>query len=400
MALRVLQANKFFFLNGGSEAVMFKERDFLRGHGEVIDFSMKHERNLPSDHSGRFVETRDYGAGSPLARLASGLSMVHSPEAVSKFGALLDETRPDLVHCHNIYHQLTPGIIGAAKRRGVPVVLTLHDFKPVCPVYTRLRDGKPCSECADGAFSRVLKNRCADGSAFKSGLLFAEAVVQRWMGSYEQVDRFVAPSAFMRDAIAARAPLDRIAVLPNGVDVSAPPSTGDAGYILYFGRLSAEKGVGTLLRAAERSAFRWPVRVVGTGPLEAELRAAFPQARFDGHLSGEALREALRQAAVVVIPSEWYENCPMSVLEAMAAGKPVIASRIGGIPELVAHDETGLLVPAGDADALAQAMASLMEDAERRQRLGRAAYERARQRFSDERHNQGLLEIYNSVLQS
>ena len=155
--MRVLFANKFFFRNGGSEVVMFQERDYLLGAGhEVVDFSMQDERNFPSPNAAFFVGRQDYrGGAGKLGKLKSAFSLIHSGEAVDRISALIRQTRPDVVHCHNIYHQLTPSIIGAAKKLGVPVVLTLHDYKPVCPTYNRLRDGKPCSDCLDGDFSHV-----------------------------------------------------------------------------------------------------------------------------------------------------------------------------------------------------------------------------------------------------
>ena len=398
--MKVLLANKFFFRNGGSEVVMFQERDFLllSGH-EVVDFSMQDERNFESAHAGHFVTRQDYRGGGRLGKLRSALAFVHSPEAVRRIGALIDATRPDLVHCHNIYHQLTPSIIGAAKARGVPVALTLHDYKPVCPAYTRLRGGQPCSDCLDGDFGSVLRHRCAEGSLGKSALLYAEAVVQRRLGNYEKVDRFIAPSRFMAESVAHRIPAERIALLYNGADMAhSHAAEADEGYALFLGRLSHEKGVDTLLRAHAAAGGRWPLVVAGTGPLLDDLKAQYGHATFTGHLAGAALQRALGGAAVVVAPSELYENCPMSVLEAMAWGKPVIGSRMGGIPELVIDGETGVLFEAGNAAALGACLGRLMEDPALRRRMGRAARARAEREFSLERHNAGLLEIYAGLL--
>jgi glycosyltransferase involved in cell wall biosynthesis len=399
--MKVLLANKFFFRNGGSEVVLFQERDFLLAAGhEVVDFSMRDTRNLPSPCSEHFVENHDYrGAGGAGVKIRTALSLVHSFEAVGRIKRLIRETRPDLVHCHNIYHQLTPSIIGAAKDMGVPVVLTLHDSKPVCPTYNRLREGKPCSECLGGDFSRVLRHRCADGSLGKSALLFLEASVQRWLGNYEKVDAFIAPSQFMKEAISHRVPAGRVSVLYNGVDTKGiEAASGDEGYALYLGRLSQEKGVETLLRAHEAADGGWALHVAGTGPLEPDLRARYAQARFLGHLSGEALAVAIKGAALIVVPSECYENCPMSVLEAMAHGKAVVASRMGGIPELVADGETGMLFEAGDSAQLGALLDQLMGAPELRRAMGRAARARAEAMFSMERHNAGLMEIYREVV--
>lgn len=402
--VKVLIANKFFFRNGGSEAVMLQERDYLAAAGvDIIDFSMKDERNLPSDYAQHFVDNQSYASRSgAVAKLSSALKLIHSPEAVRKIGRLIDETQPGLVHCHNIYHQLTPSIIGAAKRRGVPVVLTLHDYKPICPVYTRLNDGEICSECMTSGSWRVLANRCADGSLSKSGLLLAETWLQRLLGSYEQVDKVITPSAFMYQAVTRRRfDADRVEVLYNGVDCeSIRRAEHDEDYMLYLGRLSHEKGIQTLLAAHAPIADRIELRVAGTGPLEQAMRSAYPKARYLGHLSGDSLAATIRGASLIVVPSEWLENCPMSILEAMAFGKPVVASAVGGIPELVTSGETGLLFPMKDQAALRDCLISLMANPSLRRAYGDAARKRAEQHFSLRRHNQALLRLYHGVLES
>lgn len=399
--MKVLFANKFFFRNGGSEVVMFQERDYLLASGhEVVDFSMRDERNMPSATADYFVSRQDYRNGEgKLGRLKSAFSLLHSAEAVRRISALIQDTRPDVVHCHNIYHQLTPSIIGAARRCGVPVVLTLHDYKPVCPTYNRLRNGQPCSQCLDGDFSHVVRNRCADGSLGKSTLLYAEALLQNAFGSYEKVDAFIAPSRFMQDSIAHRAPAERIRLLYNGIDVHSVRGTGsDGNYVLFLGRLVPEKGVETLLKAHEQSSGTWKLVIAGTGPLEDNLKAKYNPSNFVGYIAGDALKSMMDRASVVVVPSEWYENCPMSVLEAMAYGKPVVGSRIGGIPELVDEGRTGLLYEAGNVDQLAHALDRLMASPALRTQMGTAARRRVEDLFSLDAHNASLLNIYKSIL--
>lgn len=399
--MRVLFANKFFFPKGGSEVVMFQERDYLLSIGvEVVDFSMTDPRNAPSRQSDFFTSNRQYAGTQRLSsRLKSALTIVHSREATKKIDHLIRLTKPDLVHCHSIYHQLTPSIIGAAKRHKMPVVLTLHDYKPVCPVYTRLRNGIPCSLCLDGGFGAVVKHRCAGGSLGKSVLLYGEAVLQKLLQNYERVDRFLAPSRFMLDSVLHRFDSDRVSLLYNGVDVDARPRNHlEEGYVLYFGRLSGEKGIDTLLQAQRLHGASWDVRIAGTGPIEEALRQRYPTATFLGHLTGEQLREALRRASIVVVPSQWYENCPMSVLEAMACAKPVVGSRIGGIPELIIDNETGLLFESGDTKQLAAHINLLLGDSRLRRTMGEAAHHRAKIEFSLRKHCQTLINVYESLL--
>lgn len=399
--MKILQANKFFFRNGGSEVVMFQERDYLLNSGHsVIDFSMLDTRNIFSQYSHYFVSDQNYQESSnKFSKLNSAISLIHSSEAVARLTSLIDETQPDLMHCHNIYHQLSPSIIQAAKNRGIPVVLTLHDYKPICPVYNRLRNDQPCSLCLDGNFFNVLKHRCASNSFGKSALLFAEATVQRWLQNYENVDTFIAPSQFMQEAISHRIPPDRIQLLYNGVDTSnINASTYDKGYVLYIGRLSSEKGVRTLLEAHSKSLSKWSLVIAGTGPLHDELKSKYFNAEFIGHVNGSQLESVISQASIIVVPSEWYENCPMSVLEAMAHGKPVVGSRIGGIPELIVEGKTGLLYDAKNVQQLSDQIEHLMSNPELRKQMGKQARLRVEQKFSLEKHNADLIAIYQSLL--
>jgi glycosyltransferase involved in cell wall biosynthesis len=402
--LKVLLANKFLFNNGGAETVLFQERDFLKITGtEVVDFAMQHERNIQSPYAAHFVSRQDYRSGGSLAKkIRSALSLIHSGEAVSKLASLIEETQPDLMHCHNIYHQLTPSIVGVAKSRGIPVVLTLHDTKPVCPVHTRMRESQVCSSCLAGDFHHVLRYRCSDGSIAQSAALYMEAVVQRWLGSYEKVDRFLAPSRFMRDSVLRRFSADRVELLYNGVDVTKIPVSGlDKGYVLYCGRLAQGKGAETLLQAQEAAGCSWPVVIAGTGPLMDVLKSQFTRnVRFVGQLSGETLSTTIAEASVVVVPSEWCENCPMSVLEAMAHGKAVVATRIGGIPELVNDHLTGLLFEPGNAEELRMHLERLMGDAELRAQMGAAGRARVETDFSLEKHNAELMAVYQSLVRA
>jgi len=400
--MKVILANKFFFLNGGSETVFFQERAFLLATGVgVVDFSMQDERNFPSPYTDAFVGPRSYrqGAGGAWSKIASAWSLIHSSEAVKRIAALIERANPDILHCHNVYHQLTPSIMRTAKRMGVKVVLTLHDYKVICPTYTRLRNGEVCDACQNGDFFNVVRYRCADGSLGKSGLLYAEALTQRAMGSYECVDRVITVCRFMLDAVTRwRFPKERVSLLYNGVDLARFPSAAAAegNYILFIGRLSREKGLLTLGKAQVGTAIR--VIVAGTGPLEPVLRRDYPGLELVGHQSGEALKSLISGAAAVVLPSECYENCPMALLEAMAAGRPTIGTRMGGIPELIADQETGVLFPAGDHRALRRCMQDLMSDAERQQKMGQLGRSRVEKCFSLTAHNDELLKIYESVL--
>jgi len=398
--LKVLFANKFFFRNGGSEVVMFDEMELMRRRGvDVIEFSMNDQRNIPSRYESYFVSQKSYRHNSRADKIRSAVSIVHSREAVAKISRLIADEKPDVLHCHNIYHQLTPSIINAASQAGVPVVLTLHDYKPVCPVYTQLSNGKICTKCSGGRFESLLKQRCAGGSLPRSALLWAEARYHALVGSYHRVDKFICPSKFMRDAVVGRFGADKVAHIPNGIDAAHIDASGkDEGYVLYLGRLSPEKGVETLLRAHAANASSWRLMVAGTGPLLLELQQRFPSAEFKGHLADAELEAAIKGAAVIVVPSEWHENSPLTILEAMAYGKPIVASNIGGIPELVREGKTGLLFAPGNVSQLSDSIARLLGDRSLREFLGSNARDIVEAEHSLRAHGFALISLYKDVM--
>ncbi|MDA9404487.1 hypothetical protein XH79_37870 [Bradyrhizobium sp. CCBAU 45389] len=400
--MKVLFANKFLFRNGGSEVVMFDEMELMRSRNvDVVEFSMNDDRNVPSRFQSYFVSQKSYRTASRSDKLKSALSFVHSPEAVANITRLIRDEDPNILHCHNIYHQLTPSIITAAARQSVPVVLTLHDYKPVCPVYTQLSNGLVCTRCADGAFEAVLTQRCADRSLGRSALLWAEARYHALAGSYHRVDKFIAPSKFMYHAIVRRFGADKVVHIPNGIDASRiEVSAHDEGYVLCFGRLSAEKGVETLLQAHAADHGAWRLVIAGTGPLLEEFRRKYPAAEFRGHLTGTDLARTIAGAALIAVPSEWHENNPLSILEAMAHGKPIVASRIGGIPELVRDGTTGLLFGPGNGSQLSEKIGALLADRDRRAAFGRGARSIVEAEYSLQAHGAALLSLYESLIES
>jgi glycosyltransferase involved in cell wall biosynthesis len=325
---------------------------------------------------------------------------VHSQEAVRNISVLIKAEAPDVLHCHNIYHQLTPSIITAAARLGVPVVLTLHDLKAVCPVYTQIRNGEPCTECSPTRFEGVLRHKCGGHSLPKRLLLWAEARFHEAAGSYRYVDRFIAPSRFVRDAVSARFPADRIDYIPNGIDLSGievAPREGE--FVLYFGRIAADKGVESLLQAHQEDGATWRLVLAGSGPRLDEYRTRYPHAEFTGFLNGEALRSRIHDAALVVVPSEVQENCSLSIIEAMAHGKSVVASRIGGNPELVRDGTTGFLFGSKNRREMSDRIQHLLQNPDLRKQFGRVGRKVIEDEYSLEVHGRTLLALYETLSQ-
>ncbi|WP_319548765.1 glycosyltransferase family 4 protein [Desulfogranum marinum] len=398
--MKILLVNKFFHLNGGSETVFFQEREFLLAKGHhVIDFSMQDERNIASPYSDFFIKKIDFQHSVSLKdKIGQAISFIHCSEAVSKLEQLIIQEKPDIAHLHNIYHQLTPSIIPLLKKYGMKVVVTLHDYKLICPSYIALKDGEICDACQGKSFWKPFILNCQN-SHLQGLLLSIEAYWHKWKRSYDGVDRFLSPSSFLADLTAKRIATDKIQVLRNGIDTGKYQATfSDQGYALYFGRLSKEKGIETLLQAHKNVAAELPLKIVGTGPLEDKLRIDYPTVEYLGYQSGQTLHDIITNAAFVVVPSEWYENCSMVVLESMAFGKPVIGSRIGGIPEQVEDEKTGLLFEMGNVQELTRKMTILVESSTLRFQMGKAAREKLEKDYSLGEHNKKLLTVYSDLL--
>ncbi len=402
---RLLSVNNYHYRRGGAEVVFLEQNRLFEEIGwDVVPFAMHHPRNLPSPHAHHFIEEIEYGtAYGPLRSLRHAANVVYSLEARRKLRALLATGRPDIAHVHNIYHHLSPSILPLLKQAGIPVVMTVHDLKLACPAYTMLNHGSVCERCRDGRIHNVVVNRCIKGSLALSSLVMVETALHRLLGLYRRnVDVFVVPSRFYIDKLAAWGwPRERFVHVPNFIDAAElrPGSIETSGF-LYVGRLSPEKGLETLVRAAAIAGEH--VNLVGAGPMEPQLRALATELgaeiRFLGFRTGAALHDAVRRCRALVLPSTWYENAPISVMEAYALGRPVIGTRIGGLPEMIREGRTGAIVPAGDVEALAAALtrfAQMPEDALKA--MGQAGRDWVESAFSREAYRDRLLDLYASL---
>lgn len=387
---------------GGAETVLVLTADLLRAAGhEVVPFAVAEDRTLPTPVRDRLPAAA--GAGS-RTRFGEAWAGTWSPRSYRALAAVVDEVRPDVAHVHHVFERLTVSVLDALRRRGVPTVMTLHDYKPVCPNFRLFTDGAPCTRCLSGRYANVVRHRCLEGSRWRSVAAAADAYASRARGLYGRVDRFLAPSAFLRDRVVEGGlPAGRVDVVANPVVAAPAPRErrDEPPVVVYASRLVAEKGVGTLLDAAARLPLGTRVRMIGSGRTEREIRARVAAEGLPvdvlGPLPPEEVAAHLRAAAVAVLPALWWENCPMAVLEPAASGVPVVASAVGGIPELVGDGRTGLLVPPGDAGALAGALTRLVEDPGTAARMGAAAWSRVRERHDPGRHVEVLLRTYAEV---
>jgi glycosyltransferase involved in cell wall biosynthesis len=405
--MKVLAANKYYFVKGGAERYFFELADILEAHGhEVVPFAMEHERNRSTPCSSYFASFEPFDESQGLAaRARAAARILYSSEARAKIEKLVDDTRPDVAHLHNIAHQLSPSILYGLKSRGVPVVQTLHDFKLVCPNYSMFVGGHTCERCETWRYYNAVLQRCMRGSVTSSALVAIEAYLHRALGSYARnVDVFVAPSRQLKDRMVAHGVDEsKIVHLPYSIALDKyEPSYGGGDYGVYVGRLSAGKGLKTLIRALGM-AREVKLRIVGSGPLEQSLKGTvedrgLSNAEFLGYREGEDLRSVVAGALFVVVPSECYENSPLTVYEAFAQGKPVVGSRIGGIPELVSEGESGLVFEAGNAEDLAEKMSRLWEDREGAIEMGRAARTRVETQYGPAAHYEKIMAIYERAM--
>jgi glycosyltransferase involved in cell wall biosynthesis len=406
----ILNVNKFHYLRGGSERYYFDLFEILSAHGHrVVSFSMEHPSNRPSPQARFFLPNVSWNGASGRPSLARATAVLHSRDAERRIDALLDAEPIEIAHLHNVAHQLSPSIFGPLRRRRIPVVQTLHDYKLICPNYRLFTEGARCERCRGGHYWNAALHRCHGGSAAGSVLLAVEAALHRAIRSYERgVDLFLAPSRFlMEKVIAFGVPAERVRHVPYPVasdepvdEAAAEPSRVPAKpLLLYAGRLAPEKGLRTLLEAAARAP-RIAIQIAGEGPLRGEVAAraaSLPSVTLRGHLAPPELRALERAALAVVVPSEWYENLPYAILEAFAAGKPAIASRIGGIPELVRDGQTGLLFPPADAGALAERFQRAAADPRALAAMGRRARDLVRADHDPAAHYGALAAVYDEA---
>jgi glycosyltransferase involved in cell wall biosynthesis len=401
--MRLAFANNYLYLRGGSERVMFDEMGWLRARGvEVAAFGRRQPECADFPHAELFPPLHDLrqggGASWKVAR-----DIIYNRDTGARFRRFSERVRPALLHAHNIYAGLTTAVLDAAREAEIPSIVTLHDYKLACPSYTMMNHGRLCERCVGRSFWGCLRTRCHRGSLPASLISTIEATFNQWRGKWRQARFLICPSRFLRDVIVRHGyPAEQVRCIPNGIDPARfTPSWEDGPYCLYLGRLSHEKGIYTLIEAMQ--GVKLPLRVVGDGPERQKLEArvcelGLRNVVFDGYQQGEALAQRVRGAAFVIVPSEWYENASMAVLETMAYGKAIIASRIGGIPEQVADGETGLLLEPGAVAPLREAIVSLAEQRTRRLALGRAGRARLETQFSLQRHGERLLQLYEEVL--
>lgn len=427
--MKIILVNKFHYLKGGSETYYFGLAEGLRALGhEVHFFAMEGPDNISSEDSDLFVSAKDYNGPTSLPqKVSAATSLIYSKEAKEKFQALCERVQPDVVHMNLVHRQITLSILDAPhlKQHRVPVLFTSHDYILVCPNYVMLDgSGNLCDACLDDHFGNCLKRKCVKGSTAKSGMAMLEAEYLKLRGSYKKIDRIVAPSQFMREKLLEGGfPAQQVVymqnfakqeILDNAAD-GTDRTDWDNPYLLFFGRLSSEKGVDVLVDAFIKDLPSLPAKlrlvIAGDGPerqnIEEKIAAAGAVAsdriELVGFQSSADMQRYAEKASLAIASSRWRENMPYSIVEAFALGTPVIGSEIGGIPELVVEGQTGLTCKPGDVDSLSQAIlrgARLIESHEAYAAMQANCRSYVLERCSQEKYMKDLTALYQELIDS
>ncbi|MBF8280824.1 MAG: glycosyl transferase [Candidatus Magasanikbacteria bacterium] len=384
---------------------MFDLMSALEGAGhEVIHFSMHHPKNAPTPWSEYFVSEIDFR--KPGGTLRKAGRILYSLEAANNLEALLKIVKPDVAHLHNIYQHLSPSILTVLKNHKIPVVQTLHDYKLMCPNYKMFTQGSICERCIGRRFRNAAIHQCINDAFLPSLGAAVELNFHKALQFYERgVDLFISPSKFMMEKFLEWGePPEKIVQLPYLVNVDEyAPHPEHENYLLYFGRLAVEKGLLTLLNAMQGLP-TVQLKIVGVGPQMNELKKyvddqVLAKVEFLGFLEGDELKETVANARAVVLPSEWYENYPLAILEAMLMEKIVIASRVGGVPEQITDKETGFLFTPKDVKGLRETIRAVWDlPPDEASQVGGRARAWAEIHHEPRQHLRALLGLYNRVI--
>lgn len=413
----LLSVNNYYYRRDGSEVVYFEHNRLFEKDGwNIVPFSMQHPQNKKSKWSSFFVEEIEFGSNySFIEKLKRVPKVIYSIEAKKNIESLIKNTKPDICHCHSIYHHISPSILSILKKNNIPTVMTLHDLKIACPAYHMHNMDAICEDCKNDNLFKVISNRCIKNSIILSTLAFSEAKIHQWLQSYSRyVDTFVSPCKFYIEKLVEFGwDRNKFVHIPNMIDpeLFQPKFGSGEGYILYFGRLSPEKGLKTLLQACayankldvDGKKAKLKLVFAGDGPQRQELEKIVADknidAVFHGQLSPDELEHVVRNAKATVLPAEWYENAPMSVLESYAMGKPVIATDIGGIPELIIEGSTGSLFKSGSVSELANLLRFFSDLSETEiSHYGRAARRYVELNYSSSLYTERVNQLYKELL--
>ena len=386
--------NKFLYPRGGSESYMlYLGEHFTKMGHEVAYFGMYDENNTVGNPSGLYTQNMDFHAKG-FSRFLYPFKIIYSGDSKRKIMQVIEDFKPDIVHMNNINFQLTPSIIYGIKKKGIPLVQTVHDYQMICPNHLlyNFDQNVPCEKCVHGSHVNCIKNKCIHGSTVKSILGVIEAKLYALLKTYKLVDLFICPSHFLENKLLAAKPYyqGKTKTIHNFINKEkfANHNRTEQPYIVFVGRLSKEKGIENLAKAATLLP-HYTFVVAGSGPDE-EMLKSIPNIQLAGFLTGEKLTELMGNAKLLLLPSVCYENCPLSILEAHAMGVPVVTMNSGGMAELVKDGVTGTLVNDPTPEGIALKLKQTMEN--------EAYYHGLKENCKHEKDNILSVETYSDIL--
>ena len=366
--MKILMVNKFLYPRGGCETYMLNLAEELKAQGHEVEyFGMYDEKNTVGNSAGLYTTNMDFHSKG-LSRFLYPFKIIYSREAKRKIGIVLDDFKPDIVHLNNINFQLTPSVIYAVKKRNIPLVQTVHDYQMICPNHLlySFNETKPCERCISGSKLNCFKHSCIHGSKIKSLIGAIEAKLYSILKTYKKVDLYVCPSKFLENKLLSASDIykDKTFTIHNFIEKKPIPekSAATKPYVAFASRLSKEKGVDLLAEAAKLLP-DYSFVVAGNGP-DDECLKNIPNVEMKGFLTGDELVSLIVNAKLMILPSVWYENCPLNILETHSFGVPVITMNSGGMAELVDDGKTGVLVDEPTSQAIAEAVKKCFEDEE------------------------------------
>ncbi len=403
--MKILFVNKFHYLKGGSEKYYFELAKLMKEKGhEVAFFSMKNEKNIKTECKEYFVDEIDLNTGSKL----KALDVISSKTNYKKMIEALEDFKPDIVHINNFQRQLSASIIKAIKNKNLPIIFTSHDVQAICPAITMMDNNKNiCEKCMGGKYLNCIKKKCNKGSLLKSIIGAIEGYYYRINKIYKkQIDYIIAPSEFYKKKLIEDGlPENKIEAIHNFLELEEYDiEVIDQGYALYFGRLSKEKGILNLIDAFSKLD-NGILYIAGDGPEKENIENFIKENNLEnrikllGFLNSSEMKDTIRKCKFVVVPSIWYENCPYSVMETLAIGKPVVGANIAGIPELVKNNRNGFIYKYDDVLELSEKMKILFSDEKLVKEFGKNAKEDATNLYGKEKYYSNILRIYKKEIE-
>lgn len=401
--MRILLVNKFHYLRGGSEKYYFELAKLLKNHGHTVAFfSMKNENNIKTGDREYFVDEIDMNTGSKF----EALNVIYSKKNKALMEKALEEFKPDIVHINNFQRQLSASIIDAVKEKNIPLIMTAHDLNPICPASIMLYNGEVCEDCITKGYTSCIKKKCIKNSMLKSVLGYIEKKYYDLHKMFCKVDCIISPSEFNKNQLLkGKLKCNDITVIHNFVNETEKTdyTLGDCAF--YFGRLSREKGILNLVEAINNIPGA-RLMIAGDGPEKENIQTYIKEHKLEnritllGYLNQDEIRENIRKCRFVAVPSIWYENCPYSILETMEIGKPIIGSKIGGIPELIQDGINGFTYEHNDVSELTNKLKKLFNNDETVKQFSKNSKKIFIQNYSAEAYYNKLMAVYNKYIKT